>query len=68
MKRAYLSGRAIAKIIIQEAVKGDTRYRRYFYKLASDDNTMRTEMEALAKHNFINAKQAKEYLEKYVIF
>lgn len=68
MKRAYLSGRDIAKIVIQEAVKGDIRYRRYFYKLASDDNIMRTEMEALAKHNFINAKQAKEYLEKYVIF
>nr|DAH55334.1 MAG TPA: hypothetical protein [Caudoviricetes sp.] len=68
MKRAYLSGRAIVKIIIREAAKGDIRYRRYFYKLASDDNTVRTEMEALAKHNFINAKQVKEYLEKYVIF
>ena len=56
MKRAYLSGRAIVKIIIREAAKGDIRYRRYFYKLASDDNTVRTEMEALAKHNFINAK------------
>lgn len=35
MKSAYLSGRQIAKIILWEAVNGNTKYSRYIYSLST---------------------------------
>lgn len=68
MKRAYLSGRAIAKVILMEAINGDERYGRYIYRLSSSREATEKEMERLASFRFINAKQLKDYLEKYILF
>ena len=68
MKSAYLSGRQIAKIILTEAINGDTRYGRYIYRLRTSADVTQKAMEELSKHNFTNAGQLKKYLETYVIF